>query len=109
MKYDGIRAEPTEDKSASSVATGEARGIRGAAGRASGKIRGAGSGEAGGQMSDSGAATGSPVGGGKLLARGIDTFVKELGAATPDQLRTLGITPELAKRILDAVSSGAKY
>lgn len=109
MKYDGIRSEPTEDSRASSVFTREAESIRSAAGRASGKIRGAGSGEAGGQMPDSGAATGSPVGSGKLLARGIDTFVQELGTATPDQLRTLGITPELVKRILDAVSSGTKY
>ena len=48
---------------------------------ASGKIRGAGGVKAGGQMPDSGAASGSPVGGGKLLARGVDTFLKELGAA----------------------------
>ena len=109
MKYDGIRTKPASDQNASSVFAGTAEGIRGSASGTPVGIRGAGSGKAGGQMSDSGAATGSPVGGGKLLARGIDTFVQELGTATPDQLRTLGITPELAKRILDAVSSGAKY
>lgn len=108
MKYEGIRTEPAENKGASSMVTGEAKRIRGAAGGASGEIRGTGSGEAGGQMPDSRAATGSPVGGGKLLARGIDTFVQELGTATPDQLRTLGITPKLAQRIFDAVSSGTK-
>jgi hypothetical protein len=32
-----------------------------------------------------------------------------LGTATPDQLRTLGITPKLAQRIFDAVSLGVKY
>ena len=104
MKYDGIRTKPVGNEIAArrfaesmerSGATAEAAPVG---------IRGAGSSEAGEQMPDSGAATGSPVGGGKLLARGIDTFVQELGAATPDQLRTLGITPELAKRILDAVS-----
>jgi hypothetical protein len=32
------------------------------------------------------AAAGSPVGGGKLLARGIDTFLKELGAPAKRRL-----------------------
>ena len=109
MKYDGIRTKPVGNEIAASRFAESMERSGATAEAAPVGIRGAGSGEAGGQMSDSGAATGSPVGGGKLLARGIDTFVQELGAATPDQLRTLGITPELAKRILDAVSSGAKH
>lgn len=104
MKHEGIRTEPVGNEIAASRFAG-AMGRSGAAAKtASGKVRGTGSGEAGGQVPDSGAASGDSMGGGKLLARGIDTFVKELGAATPDQLRTLGITPELAQQILDAVT-----
>jgi len=109
MKYDGIRTKPTSNPAGSSVAERKIAGSGATAEAAPVGIRGTGSGEAGGQMPDSGAATGSPVGGGKLLARGIDTFVQELGTATPDQLRTLGITPKLAQRIFDAVSLGVKY
>ena len=38
-------------------------------------------------MPDSGAATGNSVGSGKLLARGIDTFFKELGASAKRRFR----------------------
>ena len=109
MKHEGIRREPAKNASASSVHAREIESIRAATGGTSVGVRGAGSGEAGGQVSDSGAASGDSMGSGKLLARGIDTFIKELGTATPDQLRTLGITPELAQRIFEAVASGAKY
>jgi hypothetical protein len=109
MKHEGVRTKPVSNPTGSSILRGKVASSRRAASRASSQIRGAGGGEAGGQVSDSGAASGDSMGGGKLLARGIDTFVKELGTATPDQLRTLGITPELAKQILDAVTFGSKY
>lgn len=50
-----------------------------------------------------------PAGSGNVLARGIDTFVEELGRATPAQLKTIGITPTQRTDILKQLTLGTKY
>jgi len=102
MRHDGIR-RTVQGTGKSRVVAEEVGVARAATGEVAGGVR-----------SDEGRVdrrgTEQPLAGsGNVLARGLDTFVEELGRATPAQLRTIGITPAQRTRILESLTLGTTY